>query len=114
MKFLVFLVGLMLVAVSSAYFMFPALVEDLQKWIDDKGHLRWIIGLRFLWGLVLMFGAHTTAYPTAIWWLGLVAVLAAVALVFFPPATIRKILAWALNRPAHIVRAWVLVAIRLL
>jgi hypothetical protein len=113
MKLLIFLVGLFIVGVASAYFMFPSLVESLIKWSEKRQNLNYSVVLRVVIGVILITGAPVTAYPVAIWWLGAFFITAGLILALWPAESIQRILAYMLERPVMIIRAWVLVVVAL-
>jgi hypothetical protein len=107
MKFLVLLSGIFIVSACLTFFIFPALVQELIKWVGIKRHLNYIVLIRLVTGTILMLGAETTRYPTVIWWLGVLFIVAAMLLLVFPADTIKKITGVWLDRPALVVRSWV-------
>lgn len=107
MKFLVLLVGIFIIGICMTYFVFPRLAEDLITWVGEKRNLMYMVATRFVVGIILMAGAGTTHFPTAIWWLGIVFVAAGLLLLFFPAENIKRITAVWLDRSNGVIRAWV-------
>lgn len=108
MKFLVLLTGIFVISACMTFFIFPALVEELIKWVGKKRNLNYLVLIRFVVGCILVLGADSTRYPTFIWWLGAFLIAAAVVLLLMPADTIRKLTEVWLNRPPLVVRGWVL------
>jgi len=110
---LVFMVGLFIVGVASAFFLFPSLVDDLIKWCEKKRHLLLVVVERTLVGITLLAGAGATAYPQAIWWLGAAFIAGAVVLAVFPAKTIQQILVSLTHGSMLVVRMYVLLFLAL-
>ncbi|MEH6551311.1 MAG: hypothetical protein V7711_18570 [Pseudomonadales bacterium] len=113
MKFVILLVGIFIVGVSATFLMFPAIADDMIKWVDDKRHLLYVAAVRFLFGCILIAGADVTEFPEVIWWLGVVFVIAAALLAVFPVANIHKIMQWWLGRSRLSIRISVSVGVAL-
>ncbi len=109
MKFLVLLVGIFIIGICMTYFVFPRLIEDLIQWVGEKRNLLYMAATRLVLGIILLLGADTTNYPTAIWWLGILFVAAGLLLLFFPADAIKRITAVWLDRPIAVIRAWVMI-----
>ena len=107
MKFLVLLVGIFLISVCMTFFIFPTLIDDLIKWVGKKRHLLVIVAIRLICGSILIAGADTTRFPTAIWWLGMLFIAAGLLLLFFPADTIKRITTVWLDRSTTVIRSWV-------
>jgi uncharacterized membrane protein len=107
MKFLVLLVGIFLISVCMTFFIFPTLIDDLIKWVGKKRHLLVIVAVRLICGSILIAGAGTTRFPTAIWWLGILFIAAGLLLLFFPADTIKRITTVWLDRSTTVIRSWV-------
>ncbi len=109
MKFLVLLVGIFIIGICMTYFVFPRLIEDLINWVGEKRNLLYMVATRLVVGIILVAGADTTRYPTAVWWLGILFVAAGLLLLLFPADTIKRITAAWLDRSTRVIRAWVMI-----
>lgn len=113
MKLLVLLSGIFIVSTCMAFFIFPSLVEELIKWVGRKRNLNYVVFLRLLSGTILILGANTTRYPTAIFYLGILFIVGALVLLVFPATTIKKLTRSWLDRASWVVRSWVLLPLAL-
>ena len=108
MTLLVLLVGIFILGTCLAFFVSPSLVEELIVWLGRQRNLYGVVALRLLFGLLLVAGASQTHYPVAIEVLGYLFIAAGVLLAVLPPARVRSITEYFLNRSHAVVRSWVL------
>lgn len=108
MKFLVLLVGIFIVSACMTFFIFPALVEELIKWMGKKRNLHYVVLIRLVTGTILLLGAASTRFPGIIGLLGALYLAAAVLLLLYPADKIGELTKKWLDRPPLVVRLWVM------
>ena len=108
MTFLMLLAGIFILGTCLAFFVSPSLVEELIVWLGRQRNLYYVVALRLLLGIVLVVGAPQSDYPLAIRALGCLLIAAAVLLAVLPAEQVKRISAHFLQRPAWIIRLWVM------
>ena len=108
MKFLVLLVGIVLLGVGLAVFLFPGVFVDVLSVVDRRRN-HYLIALgRVIMGVILAVGAPTTAWPVVISWIGYLLIAAGIALVLVPPPYTQRIARWWGGKTNAVVRLWML------
>jgi len=113
MEFLVLLVGIVMLGVSAAVFLFPGVLVDVLSVVDRRRNHYYIAVFRVILGTILVVGAATTGFPVAIRWIGYVLIAAGVALVVVPPPYTQRIARWWGGRTLAVVRLWMLLPLAL-
>ena len=86
------------------------LIRLVQRpWESQKG-LYLSIGIRVVFGIVLLIAASESRFPEAFWILGIISLVAAVVAPFLGFARLQGIVQWWARRSPGFVRSWSLVA----
>ena len=83
--------------------------RSLTGWMASLAPLRLLtIGviMRLAFGLLLVFGAPGTRYPTTVFALGMIALAAAAALPMLGTERLARFVGWWSERPSAMVRGW--------
>ncbi len=81
------------------------LLAFLARW-QTRGGLRAGATLRFVFGLALWFAAPLSRFPTALQVVGVIFVVAGIAMPFIGLARFQSMVAWWLNKPPSFTRVW--------
>lgn len=113
MKFLVLLVGIVLLGAALAVFLFPGVLVDVLSVVDRRRNHYLIALSRVTMGSILAVGAHTTAWPVVIRWIGYFLIAAGIALLLVPQPYTQRIARWWGGKTMAVVRLWMLLPLTL-
>ena len=89
----------------------PSLLRFVQlPWSSQVG-LYLSIGIRAVFGLVLLMAASASRFPEAFWILGIVSLVAALVVPFMGLARLQGFVQWWTRRPPGLIRGWSLVVV---
>ena len=98
------LIGLLFLAIGVSIAASPAILRKIIRQSIEYRWLWWIGGIRVLIGGILVFGATDTRIPGFILGLGILLVVAGVALPFLPEDKVDRMGAWWLSQTDVLLR----------
>jgi hypothetical protein len=110
---LVSLVGLALIFVGILGIVNPQRLADTVRAWPVRGRFLTVVGVRLVIGITFIFAAPATRFPTVILVLGVVAVVAAVALILVGSKRVDALVEWWFRQPAGFTRGWSMLAVLL-
>ncbi len=111
MAFLIVLLGLLIAALGVVGSLRPHLVSGAVLGWRPRARGYVAIGVRVVFGVVLLLGAADSRFPTVFYVLGCIAIVAAVVLAFLGASRTGELVQWWFERPAVLIRIWLLAAI---
>lgn len=113
MATLVSLVGLALIFVGIFGILSPQrLAATVQAW-PAQARFRGAVVIRLFIGITFVLAAPDTRFPTTILVLGIIALVAAVALIFAGSKRVDTLIQWWFRQPAGFTRGWSILAVLL-
>jgi hypothetical protein len=106
MAWIVVAIGALIAAMSLVVFVAPRRVASMLFPRLTVGTLRWATGFRIVVGALLVLAASGTKIPTLFTILGVLVILAGLALPVLGIDRVRLIAQWGLERPAWVLRIW--------
>lgn len=82
------------------------LLDAVDGVMDKAWGMSFAVVVRIILGVALLFAAPASKFPVLFNWLGVVALIAAVALPVLGRVRLRSLLAWFRTRPNFIIRLW--------
>jgi hypothetical protein len=108
---LVALFGFLIAAIGTLGVASPGQVVAAMERLEPRTRFTVAVGVRLVLGIVLVLAAPDSRFPTALYTLGIIALI--VALLFVPMGVERvdSLVRWWLEKPAAFLRSWFVVGI---
>lgn len=110
MAAVVWIFGLFMLGMSLAILMTPERLKTLLKKLLEQQGFGLIAGIRIVVGILFLLAAQDTRAPSFITALGILFLLAGVAIPFIGRERIERLANWWLQRPDWVLRVWSVVA----
>ena len=106
MRYLIALAAVLMMAISAFGIVTPEhLVTIVSGWPTDT-RLHVAVGTRLVLGLIFILGARSCRFPTFIYAVGIIALVAAVVLILLGGARVDALIQWWSQQPLLFIRAW--------
>ena len=103
MVIIVTLLGVAICAIAVILLVRPAAyLEFAERALDSQFWYAGAIALRLVLGIIFMLVARETRYPGGVFWIGVVFVVAAIAVLFYPKRKMRTLVEFWRGRPAAV------------
>ncbi len=99
-------IGAIMLLVSAAILVAPSSLKQLLSIFAKKGVLHVAVALRVAIGVVFIIAAPDTRWPTFVGIVGVVVILAGMALVFIGTQRVERFVVWWLDKPDGVLRSW--------